>query len=46
MLIRIGDEKQEAINAHIEVLKTKIATQSAWLDDTEEVLVQTLLRVI
>ena len=46
MLIRIGDEKREMINAHIDVLKTKIVTQTAWLDDTEEVLLQTLVKVI
>jgi len=46
MLIRIGDEKREMINAHIDVLKTKIVTQSAWVDDTEEILLQTLIKVI
>lgn len=46
MLIRIGDEKREMINAHIDVLKTKITMQSAWLDDTAEVLQQTLVKVI
>lgn len=46
MLIRIGDEKREMINAHIDVLKTKIAMQAAWLEDTEEVLMQTLVKVV
>ena len=46
MLIRIGDEKREMINAHIDVLKSKIVNQSAWLEDTETVLLQTLVKVI
>ena len=46
MLIRIGDEKREMIDMHMNVLKNKICAQSQWDSETEQTLKQTLLTVI
>ena len=46
MLIRIGDEKREMIDSHLNVLKNKICSQTQWDTETDQTLKQTLLTVI
>ena len=46
MLIRIGDEKRESVFLHIDVLKNRIIAQENWIEDTEEVILSVLTKVI
>lgn len=46
MLVRIGDEKREMLDAHVNVLKTVICKTEDHLVDTRDELLSTLTKVI
>lgn len=46
MLVRIGDEKRDVLEQHMNVLKTKITDTDGYVVDTREQLIQQLAKVI
>ena len=46
MLVRIGDEKRDVLETHMNVLKTKISNTEGYLPDTREQMLEQFVKVV